>query len=132
MLRAISEIESIGDACYNIARSIKRRNEGKSVFTNELNDQVKAMFALCYRAIDRMNEILEQHEHNANDIRESYDIENEINNLRDSLKIKNLADMQEKLYEYQDAVYYMDIIDECEKFGDYVLNVVQAIVEKKV
>lgn len=132
MIRAISEIESVGDACYNIARSIKRRNEGKSVFTNELNEQVKAMFALCYRSIDRMNEILEQNEYSLDDMRESYDIENEINNLRDSLKVKNLEDMQAKLYEYQDAVYYMDIIDECEKFGDYVLNVVQALVEKKI
>ncbi|MFC4665082.1 Na/Pi cotransporter family protein [Falsiporphyromonas endometrii] len=131
-LRVISEIESIGDACFNIARGIRRRNEGKSVFSKELNDQIKAMFALCYRAIDRMNEVLELNEFSTEDARISYDIENEINNLRDRLKLKNMEDMQNKLYEYQDAVYYMDIVDECEKFGDYVLNVVQALVEKKI
>ena len=114
MLRAVSEIESIADSCNNMARSIKRRNEFKSIFTDEQNHNVDQMLALTEKALHRMIEILK------------------INNYRNQLKIHNVENINNKKYQYQDGVYYMDIIGEAEKLGDYVLNVVQAVIEKKI
>ena len=132
MLRAASEIESIADSCNNMARSIKRRNEFKSIFTDEQNHNVDQMLALTEKALHRMIEILKKSELVRDDVNPSYNIENEINNYRNQLKIHNVEDINNKKYQYQDGVYYMDIIGEAEKLGDYVLNVVQAVIEKKI
>ena len=132
MLRAVSEIESIADSCNNMARSIKRRNEFKSIFTDEQNHNVDQMLALTEKALHRMIEILKKSELVRDDVNPSYNIENEINNYRNQLKIHNVEDINNKKYQYQDGVYYMDIIGEAEKLGDYVLNVVQAVIEKKI
>ena len=132
MLRAVSEIESIADSCNNMARSIKRRNEFKSIFTDEQNHNVDQMLALTEKALHRMIEILKKSELVRDDVNPSYNIENEINNYRNQLKIHNVEDINNKKYQYQDGVYYMDISGEAEKLGDYVLNVVQAVLEKKI
>ena len=132
MLRAVSEIESIADSCNNMARSIKRRNEFKSIFTDEQNHNVDQMLALTEKALHRMIEILKKSELVRDDVNPSYNIENEINNYRNQLKIHNVEDINNKKYQYQDGVYYMDIIGEAEKLGDYVLNVVKAVIEKKI
>ena len=126
MLRAVSEIES------NLARSIKRRNEFKSEFTEEQNKHLDHMFELVSGALSRMNVILHKPELVHDDINPSYNIENEINNYRNQLKSRNIEDINNKLYQYQDGVYYMDMVSESEKLGDYVLNVVQAVIEKKI
>ena len=118
MLRAVSEIES--------------RNEFKSIFTDEQNHNVDQMLALTEKALHRMIEILKKSELVRDDVNPSYNIENEINNYRNQLKIHNVEDINNKKYQYQDGVYYMDIIGEAEKLGDYVLNVVQAVIEKKI
>ncbi len=132
MLRAVSEIESIADSCNNLARSIKRRNEFKSEFTEEQNKHLDHMFELVSGALDRMNVILHKPELVHDDINPSYNIEHEINNYRNQLKSRNIEDINNKLYQYQDGVYYMDMVSESEKLGDYVLNVVQAVIEKKI
>ena len=132
MLRAVSEIESIADSCNNLARSIKRRNEFKSVFTPEQNMHVERMFELVDQALARMNIVLHKQELNHEDINLSYNIENEINNYRNQLKSGNIEDINNKKYHYQDGVYYMDMIAESEKLGDYVINVVQAVIDKKI
>ena len=132
LLRDVSEIESIADSCNNLARSIKRRNEFKSVFTEEQNNHIDQMFKLVSSALDRMNAIMHKSDLNPNDINESYNIENEINNYRNQLKAHNIEDINNKLYQYQDGVYYMDMVSESEKLGDYVINVVQALIEKKI
>ncbi len=132
MLRAVSEIESIADSCNNMARSIKRRNEFKSEFTEEQNKHLNRMFELVSKALERMNQVLHKTELTHDDINPSYNIENEINNYRNQLKSRNIEDINNKLYHYQDGVYYMDMVSESEKLGDYVLNVVQAVIEKKI
>lgn len=132
MLRAVTEIESIADSCNNLARSIKRRNEGKSTFPDSLNNNMDHMFELVDSALKRMNEILHKTETVSEDINQSYNIENEINTYRNQLKVHNLEDVNAKKYDYQDGVYYMDMVAECEKLADYILNVVQAIIEKKI
>ena len=132
MLRTVTEIESIADSCNNLARGIRRRNEGKSEFTDEQNHNIDQMFALLEKALTRMNEVLNMQEVVHDDINQSYNIENEINNYRNQLKIHNMEDVNNKKYQYQDGVYYMDLVGKSEKLGDYVLNVVQAVIEKKI
>ncbi len=132
MLRAVTEIESIADSCNNLARGIRRRNDGKSVFTDEQNHNIDQMFALLDKALTRMNDILKLQEVVHDDINQSYNLENEINNYRNQLKNRNMEDINAKKYQYQDGVYYMDLVGESEKLGDYVLNVVQAVIEKKI
>lgn len=132
MLRAVSEIESIADSCNNLARTIKHRNEGKSDFTEKQNHCIDKMFELVTMALHQMNSILKKSELTHEDINPSYNIENEINNYRNLLKRHNVEDINNKQYQYQDGVYYMDIVSEAEKLGDYVLNVVQAVIEKKI
>jgi len=132
MLRAVTEIESVADSCNNISRGIKRRNEGKSVFTDEQNQHMDKLLDLVDKALARMNVILNKQEVVQDDINISYNLENEINNYRNQLKTKNLEDVDNKKYDYQDGVYYMDMVAECEKLGDYILNVVQAVIEKKI
>lgn len=132
LMRAVTEIESIGDSCFNLARAIKRSKEAKSSFNEQLDSNVKQMFELVDQAHVRMNKVISLPEHKPSDANESYNKENEIDNYRNQLKIRNIEDVNNKLYPYQNGVYYMDIIGECEKLGDYILNVVQAFAEKKV
>ncbi|WP_102407412.1 Na/Pi cotransporter family protein [Parabacteroides bouchesdurhonensis] len=132
MLRAVSEIESIADSCNNLARSIKRRNEFKSEFTDEQNKHMDHMFELVSQALGHMNIVLHKPELVHDDINTSYNIENEINNYRNQLKNRNIEDINNKKYQYQDGVYYMDMVSESEKLGDYVLNVMQAVIDKKI
>ena len=131
MLRADSEIESIADSCFNIARTIKRRNEAKAVFTDEQIRHIEHMFGLVDEALAHMHHILTKPHIVPDDSAFSYNKEHEINLYRDLLKNKSIENIDGKEYKYSDAVYYMDIVTECEKLGDYVLNVIQAIVEKK-
>lgn len=132
MLRVVTEIESIADSCNNLARGIKRKVDAKAQFPSYLDNNVDQMYLLVEKALTRMNVILHKHESSFEDINPSYNYENEINNLRNQLKIHNMEDVNTKKYDYQDGVYYIDLITEFEKLGDYVLNVVQAAVEKKL
>ena len=133
MLRTVSEIESVADACNNMAKAIKRRNDGKSKFTDIQNKSIEHLFSICDKAIERMNELLEKPEHEitSNDITLSSNIENELNNYRDKLKNDNIESIDTKKYTYQDGIYYMDIVSECERLGDYVINVAQSAAKKK-
>jgi len=129
MLRVVSEIESIGDSCNNLARTIKRRNDAKTVFTEEQNHSIEHMLALVEEALVHMNALLCKQEIVNDDLMRSYNMENEINTYRNMLKNNHIENLNNRTYKYSDAVYYMDIISECEKAGDYILNVVQAEAE---
>ena len=131
MLRAVSEIESIADSCNNIARTIKHRNDAKGHFTDEQNHNVEHMMSLINAALIHMKDILHRQSGTRDDMVVSYNMENEINSYRNMLKNDNINNIDNKRYKYSDSIYYMDIISEYEKMGDYILNVVQAIVEKK-
>jgi len=125
MLREISEIESIGDACFNIARTENRRFKGKEDFTEEQYEHMHQMFELTDDALTQMNKILVGHRQD-NDVNRSFNIENEINNYRNQLRSQNINDVNDHKYTYAIGTMYMDIIQECEKLGDYVVNVVEA------
>ncbi len=126
MLREVSEIESIGDSCYNIARTLNRHKQSNEEFTAGQTEHVKFMMGLDASALSRMEAVIQHPEDGTASVNKTYNIENEINNLRDQLKSQNIADLNNKEYSYQQGVYYMDIISECERLGDYVVNVVEA------
>ena len=129
LLRVVSEIESIGDGCYNIARTILRKNNDTAVYTKEMNDNVDLMFALVEKSINQMIKSFTDHTITDEEMIISLNIENEINNFRNQLKLQNVNDVKEKKYDYPASVTYMDIIVECEKTGDYVINVAEALNE---
>ena len=125
MLREISEIESIGDSCFNIARTLNRRFKGKEDFITSQYEHMHQMMELTDNALTQMNITLVGHKGD-NDANLSFNIENEINNYRNQLKSQNINDVNNHLYTYAIGTMYMDIIQECEKLGDYVVNVVEA------
>ena len=131
MLRAISEIESIGDSCFNLARTIKRKGENKEEFTAKQNENIHQMFKLVDEALTQMN-FMFAHERQSINMNQTYNIETEINNFRSQLRNQNLDDVDNHLYTYGVGTLYMDIIQECEKLGDYVVNVAEARMETRI
>ncbi len=125
MLREISEIESIGDSCFNIARTLNRRIRGKEDFIPSQYEHMHQMMELTDNALTQMNITLVGHKGD-NDANLSFNIENEINNYRNQLKSQNINDVNNHLYTYAISTMYMDIIHECETLGDSVVNVVEA------
>lgn len=126
MLREISELESIGDSCYNMARTISRKTQNKiDHFTPELYARLHQMMELTDNALTTMNELMGGRKESF-DVNRSLNIENEINNFRRQLKFQNINDVNNHEYTYAVGTIYMDLINECEKLGDYVVNVVEA------
>lgn len=125
MLREVGELESIGDSCYNLARTMNRQRESGKEYTENQHQQLTAMMALCDDALTQMNSIMSGHRYE-HDIRETYRIENEINQMRQRLKNENIRAIDAHEYDYAIGTIYTDLINECEKLGDYVVNVVQA------
>ena len=131
MLREISELESIGDANYNIARTISRKYQGKQDhFSEKQYDHIHQMMELTDEALTQMNRLLNGRKE-AFDVNRTFNIENEINNYRNQLKSQNINDVNNHEYTYAVGTIYMDIVNECEKLGDYVVNVVEARMGKR-
>ena len=125
MLRELGELESIGDACYNLARTMNRLQESNKEFTPTQRHQLQALMVLCDDALTQMNIIMSGHR-NEHDIRDTYRIENDINQMRQRLKTYNVQAINEHEYDYATGIIYTDLVNECERLGDYVVNVVQA------
>ena len=126
MLREISELESIGDACYNMARTISRKYNGKEDhFIEKQYDHLHQMMELTDQSLTQMNRLMGGRKE-AFDVNRTFNIENEINNYRNQLKSQNINDINNHRYTYAVGTIYMDLINECEKLGDYVVNVVEA------
>ena len=126
MLRQITELESIGDSVYNLGRTLNRlRMHCQEAFTS---DQIQHMMTMIELVGGALTEMLKRIDlpTTKNGVKKSINIEHEINNYRTQLKNQNLHDVNSGLYSYQLGVFYVDFISECEKLGDYVMNVVQA------
>jgi phosphate:Na+ symporter len=134
MLRQITELESIGDSCYNLARTLNRHRENSKIpFTEQQLSNMHTMMTMVRKAMSFMQVAVEDVLNGRHvDYNRSYNIENEINNYRRQLKNRNLQDVDAGVYNYQIGVFYIDFISECEKLGDYVLNVVQATTPEKI
>ncbi len=126
MLRQIDELESVGDGCYNLGRTMNRKREhGEGAFTPEQMEHIHTMMGLVDRAFEEMVKKVKNFNPHTN-IMQSYNIEHEINNYRNQLKTQNIRDVESGKYSYQLGIYYTDMVSECEKVGDYIMNVVQA------
>ncbi len=126
MLREVSELESIGDACFNMARTINRKYAAKADhFIEKQYSHLHQMMGLTDQALTQMNKLMSGRKE-AYDINRTFNIENEINNYRNQLKAQNIIDVNNHLYTYAEGTIYIDLVNECEKLGDYVVNVVEA------
>ena len=127
MLRTVSELESIGDSFFNMGRTLNRKREYTTEdFTDKQYEHINNMLTLVKKALDEMVKVVSREEGIQIDYHISYNIENEINNYRNQLKNKNIVDINNNVYSYQIGTFYIDFISECEKLGDYILNVVQS------
>ena len=131
MLRIVSELESVGDANYNISRYIRHKYEDKIQYTETQEKNIEQMIYLLTGAQAKMVEALERVHITQEEFYEMSNMESEINNFRDELKNQNMQAITEHEYEYSVGVNYMDIILELEKLGDYIINVDEAIFEHK-
>ena len=131
MLRIVSEIESIAAGCLGAGKILTRKNESRVKFTDEIYENIDSMFALVKQAMLNMLHLLQTPDHvRENDIISSYNKEREINNYRNQLRTANIENINNKLYEYQAGIYYMDLISDLEKTGDYIINVVDTVKEE--
>ena len=125
MLRQIGELESIGDGCYNLARILRRKRENKIVFIESQDNGFKGMMGLVDESLSRMNIVLDDRKE-VHDIAPSKELEARINACRDSLRQMNANNLDNRTYGYDNGTVFTDLVNECEKTGDYVINVVEA------
>ena len=131
MLRIVSELESVGDANYNLSRYIRHKHDSHIRYTEYQDKNVEMMMYLLNGAEAKMVQALEHVNITEDEFLEMTNMENEINNFRDELKAQNMQHITEKEYDYSTGVNYMDIILELEKMGDYIINVEEALYEHK-
>ena len=128
MLRIISEVESIADSCFNVAKTLNRKNQAHVKFDSPVMKEIDRMFALVKDAMDNTLDILREMEAPEDSrIITAYNKEREINNLRNQLRDTNIFNINNKEYGYEQGIFFMDLIGEAEKLGDYMLNVVEGV-----
>ena len=127
MLKIISELESIGDACNNIARTLKhKRDKVREEFTSEQYANIQKMFTLVQTALTHMVGQIGRSEGSKADMQTTSNNEQAINDFRSLTRNLNTQDLTDGKYGYALGSHYMNVISECEKLGDYIINVVQA------
>ncbi len=130
ILRAVTEIESIADSACNIARHLKRKMEAETEFEEYILESINSMYELMDKALENMQNLLKNKKVTESDLANSKHIENSINEKRNLLKQENVENLNLKRYSYQNGVFYIDIISDCERMGDYIINVIESL-EKK-
>lgn len=131
MLRIVSEIESIADCCLGAGKILVRKNQAHVEFTETIYSNIDSMFLLVKQSMKLMLHMLKDPEHaRDNEIISAYNKEREINNYRNQLRSGNIENINNRLYPYQAGIYYMDMVANLEKTGDYIINVVDAVKEQ--
>lgn len=130
MFRQISELESIGDACSKMARTIQHRKEGREDFTAHQYQQIYEMLRLVNEAMTQMMVIVSGRREDLTTA-PSMEIERDINALRDELKAESISNINTHECSYAVTALYMDVIADCEKLGDYIMNVVESRLGKR-
>ena len=125
LMREISELESIGDSCYNIARIFKRVRDNQEKFIDSQKANIEKIMSLTLSSLEQMQVVLNGRREDLS-MKETYRIENEINTLRDEYKFENMSEIKNHKYDYFIGTAYIDLVNECERLGDYVVNVVEA------
>lgn len=127
MLSIISDLETIGDLCYQIAQNLERRRAIKAYFTPELREKTEKMFMIVEKSVDVMTRNLNM-DYSKVTLTEAKNIEDEINDLRNKLRNEHLKNVEKGLYPIHSGMYYIDLIHSLEKIGDHVFDVSEAIV----
>lgn len=128
MLSIDSEIESIADSMLGVGKILLRKQQSNVHFNDEIYANIDLMFSYVEKSVNAMLKVLENVENvDEHDIIASYNREREINNLRNQLRTANVESINDRHYEYQSGIYYMDIISTLEKSGDYIINVIDTI-----
>ena len=130
MLTIVGEIESIADSCNRLAHTMVRQHEAKVTFHDTVGQNIDAMFRYISEAIDNLLVVIHSMDADSvdeKDLNNCYNKEREINNFRNTLRTDNIENINRKLYPYQEGIFYMDIICECEKLGDYIINVIDSV-----
>lgn len=130
MLRIVSEVESIADCCLGVGKIMLRKIDAKAKFNDAIYQHIDSMFALVKDAMSNMMGLLQNFENpSITDINASYNKEREINNMRNRLRSANIENINERHYEYQAGIYFMDLVSDLERTGDYIINVVDTMKE---
>ncbi len=128
MLNIISEIESIADSCMGVGKILTRKIQSNVGFNDEIYKNIDTLYVYVKEAMTLMLALLSNVENvSEKELIQSYNKEREINNMRNILRSANVENINEKHYEYQSGIYYMDIVSDLEKTGDYIINVVDTI-----
>lgn len=128
MLNIISEIESIADCCMGVGKILQRKIQAGVEFSEEIYKNIDAMYVYVHQAMNLMVEQLEDVENvNEKTLMSSYNKEREINNFRNQLRGANVGNINDHHYEYQAGIYYMDIVGDLERTGDYIINVIDTL-----
>ena len=125
ILRQIGELESIGDACYKMARTISHLRENKEDLTAEQYTRLHDMLRLVNEAVVQMIVVVSGRRKDLS-LADSLSIENDINELRNQIKSETVVGVNSHQYSYTLGTLYNDIVADCEKIGDYVMNIVEA------
>lgn len=126
LFKMVDELESIGDVCYKLSRSIVRKNEHKIRFIPMQQQNIDRMLQYTHAAVDQMVRLLQKPELTPVDMQRAYNQEDAINSYRTLLREQNIGSVQSGYYTYQSGSIYMDVISGCEKLGDFVINVLEA------
>lgn len=126
MYKIIGELESLGDSGEAISRILSRRNIHRKSFDDETIKQLNSMADAVENAYNVMiSNLLAAHSGALVDISNAYNAEERINNLRNYLRDTEIEDLENSRKNYQTSVYYMDIVNELERMGDFMINVSQ-------
>lgn len=127
MLREVDELESVGDSMYHLARTLSRKRlHEPSSFTDEQKAHMEEMLNLTDKALSNMHSILLDNTSEPVDLKNAYGMESQLNDFRSKCRDENLEAVNTGVYNYRLGTFYNDFIGECERIGDYVINVVQA------
>ena len=129
MYKIISELESMGDSGFNVGRILQRKNLHSQKFDEATVRKLNHMLDLVDVAIDCMIDNLKEGFHHVINISNAQDAEHDINEYRDNLKEEHLRNIESEESGYLRGVYYMDLVSECERVGDFIINVSEALVE---
>ena len=128
MYKIIGELESLGDSGESISRILSRRNIHKKAFDAETIKKLEDMAATVDSAYGSMIDNLNAaHKGELDEISNAYNAEDRINNLRDNLRDTEIEEIEGGGKNYQTSVYYMDIVSELEKMGDFMINISQTL-----
>ena len=130
MYKIIGELESLGDSGESISRIISRRNIHNKSFSEQQIEKINTMLSLVDHAYGIMIDNLQSSENSMANLRRAVDCEIEINEMRNSLREAEILKIEQNDAEYQSSVYYLDLISEIERMGDFMINISEALQSK--